>query len=353
MTDNVIPWPLPAPTEEERSPDRLPAPAWWKLEAACAALPEILRPSAQSLADAVIAMPDAHERERHGWIPAAGLDAGAQVIEAVRRAAGLAAARGAPARRIQEIHARLDEEATALARSALVEKTEGQARFLEDVSHDIRSPLNSILFLADALRNAEDAGLGAVQVRQINVLYMATVTLVKLVNDLIDFARLGKGREIKVAVTTFSVESVVGDVQRLVGPLIDHRGVRMQVRVAAAGPRSGDSQLLSRVLLNLVSNAVQAVDEGGSVVVSVTEPRDGWMRLDVTDDGVGTDVERLRRMIAPIPTGERAGETRGWTHGLGLSISARLVRAAGGEISVESIAREGTCFRVDLPFPGL
>lgn len=353
MTDNVIPWPDSSEEARERPARRPSTPAWWHPEPSLAPLPENLRPAAERLADLVIAGDDAKEAVRDDWIPASGLEAGAQIIAAVRRAAGLAAARGAPPLRVQEIHARLDEQAFALARFALAAKTEGQARFLEDVSHDIRSPLNSILFLADALRNAEKAGLGAIQTRQVNVLYTAAVTLVKLVNDLIDFARLGEGREIRVASTTFSVESVIGDVRRLVAPLIDHRNVRLDVRIEPSTPRSGDPQLLSRVVLNLVSNAVQAVDEGGRVAVVVTDPRDGWLRIEVTDDGVGTDVERLRRMIAPIPKGERAGETRGWTHGLGLSISARLVRAAGGEIAVESVAREGTCFRVDLPFPRL
>jgi len=276
------------------------------------------------------------------------------VVSALREVIGHAADQGAPPARVRELHANLDRQVVVLHEASLKEQASGQRRLLEEVSHDIRSPLNSILFLADALGNDSKGSLSAVQRRQVGVLYTAAVSLVKLVNDLIDFAHLGEGDRIRVTEVSFSVESAIEDVKRLIGPLVAHRGVRLRDEVTTEGLRQGDPQLLSRVLLNLASNAIQAVDEGGVVVVRVDESPSGALRVEVTDDAVGTDVERLRKMIAPsVHEDHWGGETRGWTHGLGLAISARLVRAAGGHLQVERLPGEGTCFVVELPFPRL
>ena len=158
-------------------------------------------------------------------------------------------------------HARLDAAALHLAQSAVDASVEEHRQIFQDVSHDIRSPLNSILFLADALLHAPGGSLSPVQQRQVSVLYTASVALVRLVNDVIDASRLGTGREIAVDRSTFSVSGVLEDVERLVGPLAGHRGVTLELQGAVSGARVGDRQLLCRVLINLVSNAIDAAAE--------------------------------------------------------------------------------------------
>ena len=250
-------------------------------------------------------------------------------------------------------HAELDAAALEAASDVLRAYAERNRRFLQDISHDLRSPLNSILFLADALRNEHSGPLNAVQARQMDVLFMATVTLVKMVNDLIDFARLQDGAAITVARTAFSLETVVEDVRRLVGPLVTYHKAELRVETAAEGLRKGDPQLLSRVLLNLVSNALQAIPDGGTTELFAHDEPDGSLRIEVREDGEEADLERIRRVIHADDPDDVAGETRGWTHGLGLSISARLVRAAGGRIEVEEASGGGAAFTVLLPFPPL
>ncbi|MFQ5889878.1 MAG: sensor histidine kinase [Gemmatimonadota bacterium] len=354
MSDNVLPLPDRRRTPERRRADAARIeppiarrPEWWNPTESLGRLRRALRSQAERLAELLVA--EEPGEGQAGWLdPSTGIEDAWLVLSAVRDAVHMAGAGGAPARRTRELHERLDQEALRLVQDALEAKVTAQRRFLEEVSHDIRSPLNSILFLADALRVEQSGPLSPVQKRQVGVLYAAAVTLVKLVNDLIDFARLGKDHPISVASTAFAVEAVLADVHRLVGPLVEHRKVDLKTLTAPVGIRRGDPQLLSRVLLNLVSNAVRAVDEGGAVSVHVSEPRKGTLRIEVTDDAAGTDVERLRKMLCPGTGG--AGETRGWTHGLGLAISARLVEAAGGELTVESLAGDRTCFAVELPF---
>lgn len=333
--------------------------AWWDLEAALEAVPEERRPLVERLAGRLFLDEDeVEEADREG--PEGGERAAdgspepREAWEAVGalRASILAASRnGAPANAAETLHRRLDREARRLALRAVGRCLAESRTLLRDVSHDLRSPLNSVLFLADTLMSEHSGQLNQVQRRQVGVLYTAAVTLVGLVNDLIDASRIGEGREITVTRTGFTVDAVLSDVKSLLGPFAEHRGVALRFQVETVGPRSGDRQLLSRVLINLVTNAIQASDQGGRIEVRVTGPRPGWLRVEVRDEGKGGDPERLRRLVSREADPYRAGRSRGWTHGLGLTISSRLVEAAGGSISVESEPGEGTSFRVDLPFP--
>ena len=271
-------------------------------------------------------------------------------VALVRAAVEKASAEGAPADVTRTRHACLDAASVAWAEQALERRSRKQRHLLRDVSHDIRSPLNSILFLADALRSGHSGELSAVQKRQVDVLFMAAVTLVKLVNDLIDYAHLDDAAEIAVADTAFSTGTVIDEVRGLLGPLFEYHDVELTVEEADDAPRQGDARLLNRILLNLVSNAIQAMPEGGGVRVVTGQGDAGGLEVRVEDDGPGVDLPEVRDSLAAAVAGKSLAETEGWTHGLGLSISARLAHAAGGRLTVEPNEPRGTRFVVRLPF---
>lgn len=271
-------------------------------------------------------------------------------VSIVRSSVDDAARNGAADEDTRARHACLDAACLAWAEDTLEHQATAQRRFLRDVSHDIRSPLNSILFLADALRSRHSGDLNSVQSRQVDVLFMASVTLVKLVNDLIDYSHLNGEADITVADSPFSVESVVDDVQSLIGPLVAYHEVSLDVQQTETNPRTGDAQILNRVLLNLLSNAVNALSEGGTVWLRVWDGPDGTLEASVTDDGLHADIERIQNALRAALGGATTAETQGWTHGLGLSISARLVAAAGGSLEAEPAEGGGTRMRLSLPF---
>lgn len=274
-------------------------------------------------------------------------------VSIVRAAIERAGAAGAAPDVTRRRHTCLDAASVAWAEDALDRRARDQRRLLRDVSHDIRSPLNSILFLADALRSGHSGELTAAQRRQIDVLFMAAVTLVKLVNDLIDYAHLDDESTIHVADTAFSPDAVVDEVRGLLGPLLDYHGVELTVEHGCETPRSGDARLVNRVLLNLLSNAIQALEDGGRVRIVLEDGDDDGLHIRVEDDGPGLDCEEITQSLAAAVAGVSLAETDGWTHGLGLSISARLVDAAGGTLRVEPVDPSGTRFVVHLPFPAI
>ncbi len=326
---------------------------WWHLERMLRGLPPEIRPLVEHLQSRLLT--EAESPAGGGTaepVPDAASIAGAARV--IRESIHEAAERGAPPSRVRLLHGHLDREIALLTKRLLEKRSTETRQVLRDVSHDIRSPLNSILFLADALISEHAGELNEVQRRQLGVLYTAAVSLVGLVNDIIDASRLGDGSEIPVSHDSFSVEGVLKELERLVGPLAQHRGVTLGFRLETLGPRSGDRRLLTRVLINLVSNAIQVADAGGRVEVRAAEQEEGWLQLEVLDDGPGGDPAELRRMLeaetAPTPTEPLK---RGWTHGLGLSICSRLVRATGGDISVDAPPGESCQFTIRLPFPRL
>ena len=355
MANKVIRWPGSfddegRPGAAERRSEHVPA--WFDMNSALRGLPEELHADLLALVGHVFAPagPTEAEDPRTEWADAMREEDLWCVMEACRAGLTSAAVRAVPVSTLAVGHRNLDAEARNAARVHARRDALAHRRLLGEVSHDLRSPLNSILFLADALRTEQSGPLNEVQDRQVSVLFTAAVTLVKMVNDLIDFAQLETNRTIHVSSVSFSVENALQDVESLVRPLAGHRGAILSTHIAVDGPRTGDSQLLVRVLLNLASNAVQSVEDGGKVTIEVDETTDGWLRAKVTDNAVGTDVEFLRSRIESACRVPTQAETRGWTHGLGLAISSQLVSAAGGSMSVETVQGEGTVFCVILPF---
>ncbi|MEJ2340388.1 MAG: HAMP domain-containing sensor histidine kinase [Gemmatimonadales bacterium] len=182
------------------------------------------------------------------------------------------------------LHRRLDKATLDFARAALGRATDANRRAIEDISHDIRSPLNSMLLLTDSLLHGHGGPLNSAQHRQVSVLLTAAVALVRLVNDVMDASRLDSGRDVPVEPAIFSVNELLTEAKRLVSPLAVHRSVEL-VFDPTTEQRVGDRQLLCRVLINLASNAVEEAGEGGTVEVRLDGSGQDWLRADIIDTG--------------------------------------------------------------------
>jgi len=246
------------------------------------------------------------------------------------------------------LHRRLDSAALELARTAVDQAVYANRRAMEDIAHDVRSPLNSILLLTDSLLHGHGGSLTPLQHRQVGVMLTAAVALVRLVNDVMDASRMGSGREVPVERAAFSVNELLTEIRRLVSPLAIHRDVDL-VFAFTTDQRVGDRQLLCRVLLNLTSNAVEAAGEGGAVELRLDSSRPDRLGAQVIDSGRDADIGRLSRLIADDAEFYPRYK-QGWARGLGLAICGRLVRRAAGELSIERLDDGRTRFNVDLPF---
>jgi signal transduction histidine kinase len=219
-----------------------------------------------------------------------------------------------------------------------------------EVAHDLRSPLTSILFLTETMLRGGSGPLSEIQRRQIGIVYSAALGLINVASDVVEMAR---GSEPLDASETgpFSLAAIMEPVRDIVLPMAEEKGVEVIVSPATPDERIGLPIPLSRVLLNLTTNALKFTNQGHIEIIA--RPVDNRrIEFSVRDTGCGIDPEALRTLFHPFRrrSGPRAGYYFSGT-GLGLTICRKLVAAMGGELKVETSRGLGTRFYFEIVLP--
>ena len=219
------------------------------------------------------------------------------------------------------------------------------------IAHELGTPLNVISGRAKLISRpgmeAEDIS------RSARIIGEQSERMTQIIRQLLSFARREKPRKQSIDLNT-----VLRGLQPLLDPTAHKQGISLAIKEAEQPlPAYADPGQLQQVLLNLTLNAIQAMPEGGEIEIScavadTVEPPDSvkeqaqrWVKLQVSDQGIGIDEEKLRKIFDPFFTTKDVGEGTG----LGLSIAYGIVEEHGGWIDVESTPGEGSCFSVYLP----
>jgi signal transduction histidine kinase len=219
-----------------------------------------------------------------------------------------------------------------------------------EVGHDMRSPLTSILFLSEILHRGQSGPLNEVQKRQVGIVYSAALGLVSMASDMIEVARGGNRLSSKNP-APFSINELLNSVRDLVAPTAEEKGLELRIGTLPSAHRLGFPIALSRVLLNLTTNALKFTHEG-SVELTATPVDGNTVEFAVRDSGPGIAPEALNTLYQPFrrEPNRQTGYCFSGT-GLGLAICRRLVAAMGSQLQVESRRDWGTrfSFRIHLP----
>ena len=225
------------------------------------------------------------------------------------------------------------------------EKTKSD--FFASISHDIRTPLNSIIGFTQLLQTETDEDLKGEYLQNIA---FSGETLLALVNDVLDIFRLDAGR-MPLCRTMFDPACLLRRVLATFAPTAAEKGIELKANVAGLPWLSLDEKRVRRLLFNLIGNAVKYTDEGRiSVEASFTPVDDtvGRVRFVVQDTGIGISPQDLDKIGRPYVRLNSDATGRGGT-GLGLSICRRLVEESGGTLSISSELGKGTTVVVELP----
>jgi signal transduction histidine kinase len=221
-----------------------------------------------------------------------------------------------------------------------------------EVAHDLRSPLTSILFLAETLQRGRSGAVNAVQERQLGLIYSAAFGLSSVASDVIELAR-GGDRLVDLDPIPFSVTDILESVRDIVQPIAEEKNLAVRLTPPEADFRVGHPVALSRVLLNLTTNALKFTAEG---FVEVLARQAGGRRIEfcVRDTGRGIPPQSMATLFEPFRRRQKAGEYAFSGSGLGLSICRKLVEAMGSTLQVETQQGVGTrfFFELDLPLAG-
>jgi signal transduction histidine kinase len=263
----------------------------------------------------------------------------AAIVQALERIRG----RERAARQEAEAAHRLVADQNELLREADRLKDE----FVAMVSHDLRTPLTSIIGFLDLTLDEKSGALNKDQRSYLEIAARNAERLRRLVDDLLFIARLQAGK-LQIMPAELDLAELARQAVEEARPQAEARGVELALATEPTPTISGERNRLLQLVDNLISNALKFTPEGGRVEVSAY-PVDDAIRLAVRDNGIGIPAGEVEWLFERFFRASNAVDQRIQGTGLGLHVARVIVEAHDGTISVESKVGSGTTFQVDLP----
>ncbi len=223
----------------------------------------------------------------------------------------------------------------------------GKSEFLATMSHEIRTPMNGVLGM---LRLLEHSTLESAQRHQLSIAMESATSLLGLINDILDFSKIEAGK--------MDVELLEFDLQQELSRFVEsmemkalEKGITLDLDVAEIHHPTivFDPSRLRQILTNLVGNAIKFTSKGGIHIkasLESTSQREGNLRIDVSDTGIGISEEKIATLFDPFTQADSSTTRQYGGTGLGLSIVKRLCELMGGSVRVKSVPGEGSCFSI-------
>ena len=241
------------------------------------------------------------------------------------------------------LYAELDEKADSLRRTSEV-----KSRVVSNVSHEFRTPLNSILGLTRLLLARTDGPLTPEQEKQLGFILRSATELSELINDLLDLSKMEAGK-IRLHATKFAVSDLFAALRGMSRPLQSRPEVELIFDDTADLPLCDtDDGKISQILRNLISNALKFTEKG-EVRVSAWRRDDAHVVFSVADTGVGIAPADHDRVFEEFTQIENPLQKSVKGTGLGLSLSRKLAELLGGELTVASELGKGATFALTIP----
>jgi signal transduction histidine kinase/CheY-like chemotaxis protein len=246
-------------------------------------------------------------------------------------------------RGVVALYAELDQNADDLRRVSDLKTS-----FLSNLSHEFRTPLNSINSLSQMLLDRSDGDLSPEQEKQVVYIQRSAAELTELVNDLLDIAKVEAGK-IDVKPRHFEVQDLFGALRGMLKPLLTGNSLDLVFEENSEfPPLYTDEGKVSQILRNLISNALKFTRRGYVRVTAELEG-DGLIAFHVADTGIGIAIEDQQRIFEEFVQVESELQVVVKGTGLGLPLAKRLTELLGGTITVESEVGVGSTFHVRLP----
>lgn len=266
-------------------------------------------------------------------------------------------------RRVEELNSILEARNVQLrqanaetesARRAAEVASSAKTTFLSNMSHDIRTPMNAIVGIADLLGYETEVPERVKEYTR--RLQTSSRHLLGLLNDILDMSRIESGMP-SLNNEKLELSAQIAQIESIIRPNAAGRRQRFEIR--ARGIRhehiTADGTRLRQVLLNILTNAVKYTPEGGSVLFTITEtdcvPGFAQYRFVISDSGMGMTKEFVSSIFDPFTRAENSVTNKVQGTGLGMAITKGIIDLMGGSISVQSEPGRGSTFEVTLKFP--
>ncbi len=247
-------------------------------------------------------------------------------------------------RGVVALYAELDERAEQLRQAS-----ELKSRFLSNMSHEFRTPLNSILALSRLLMDRTDGPLTAEQERQVTYIRRSAESLTELVNDLLDLAKVEAGK-LETRPRYFTISELFGALRGVMKPLQQNDAVDLIFEDRTDCPALfTDEAKVAQILRNLISNALKFTEQGEVRVTVAFDAQTQHCSLAVVDTGIGIAPEDHDVVFQEFSQVANMLQYRAKGTGLGLPLSRRLAELLGGTLSLDSTPGHGSVFTLRIP----
>lgn len=225
-----------------------------------------------------------------------------------------------------------------------------RSQFLTNMSHAIRTPVNTILGMNEII--LRDSNEPKIREFASNIKNSCNL-LISIINDILDFSKIESG-EININESEYSLSTLIGDLVRLIEDMTTKKGLKLNVVVDESLPERlcGDEVRVRQIITNLLTNAVKYTDYGEITLKFGAEKRISdsiWLKIEVVDTGKGIQKEDQQKLFKAFSRVDEKRNRHIEGTGLGLSISSQFVKLMGGTISVKSEYGKGSDFIVVIP----
>ena len=226
-----------------------------------------------------------------------------------------------------------------------------KGEFLANVSHEIRTPMTAILGYADLLLDPNTPSSD--QRNFLQTIKRNGKHLLSIINDILDLSKIEAGK-LELETIQTQTEQLITNVTSVVSLLAERKGVQLNIVLENPVPKSirTDPARLRQILINLINNAVKFTEQGSITLKLATVPgntaHDNLLAIEVIDTGIGMTEEHLQRLFQPFEQADASHARKFGGTGLGLTISQRLARMLGGDITATSTFGQGSTFRVTI-----
>jgi signal transduction histidine kinase len=246
-------------------------------------------------------------------------------------------------RGVLALYAELDAQAEQLR-----EATELKSRFLAYMSHEFRTPINSMRSIARLLMDRVDGPLTEEQERQVAFIQQNATEFAEMVDDLLDFAKVEAGR-IEISPAWFEMVDLFHALRGMFRPVLTNAEVNLVFEEPQGIPKLyTDDRKLSQILRNFISNALKFTPRGEVRVAAVAEGEDR-ITFSVSDTGIGIAAEFHETIFDDFAQVRSPLQKKLRGTGLGLALSKRLTELLGGSVAVRSEPGKGSVFSVTIP----
>lgn len=246
-------------------------------------------------------------------------------------------------RGVLALYAELDAQAEQLRQA-----TELKSRFLAYMSHEFRTPINSIRSITRLLLDRVDGPLTEEQEKQVHFIQDNAAEFADMVDDLLDLAKVEAGR-VEISPAWFEMVDLFSALRGMFKPVLTNPAVNLVFEEPRGVPKLyTDDRKLSQILRNFISNALKFTPRG-EVRVSARMESEGRVTFSVADTGIGIAPEHLRTLFEDFAQVRSPLQQRLRGTGLGLSLSKKLAELLGGSVDVQSEPGQGSVFTVTIP----